>query len=71
MSLVTLETAALRAAITLLRRALRDVYLPGDDALEPHQLEVRRVLDTLDDLETSLIRLDVAIDRDRLGSMPF
>ncbi len=71
MNLAALETATLRAAITLVRRALRDVYLPSESALEPHQLDVRRVLDSLDNLEIALVRLDVAVDRDRLGSMPF
>jgi hypothetical protein len=71
MNLVTLETAALRAAITLMRRALRDVYLPDESALESYQLDVRRVLESLDGLENALVRLDVALDRDRLGSMPF
>lgn len=71
MNLVTLETALLRAALTLVRRALRDVYLPDEAALEPYQLDVRRVLERLDDLETALVRLDVAVDRDRLRSMPF
>lgn len=71
MNLVTLETTVLRAALTLVRRALRDVYLPDESALEPYQVDVRRVLRLLDDLEIALVRLDVAVDRDRLGSMPF
>ena len=71
MSLVALETAAMRAAIALVRRALRDVYLPGECALEPHQRDVHRVLDSLDDLEAALVRLDVAVSRDPVGRMPF
>ncbi|WP_394824414.1 hypothetical protein [Pendulispora albinea] len=71
MNRVTLEAAALRVAITLVRRTLRDVYLPGDDAFEPHQRDVGRVLELLDQLEIALLRLDIALDRDRIGSQPF
>jgi hypothetical protein len=71
MNPVSLEAAILRAAITLVRRALRDTYLPGDDALEPLQRDVCRALESLDQLEIALLRLDVAVDRDRLGSLPF
>ncbi len=44
MNLLALETAVLRAAIGLVRRAVRNTFLPGEDALEPHQ-RVRASLD--------------------------
>jgi hypothetical protein len=71
MNLLTLETAVLRAAIGLVRRAVRDSYLPGEDALEPHQRDAERVLDSLDELEIALLQLDVAVARTPLGRLPF
>ena len=70
MSLVRLETAAMRATIALVRRALRDVYLPGQEALEPQQRDVVRVLESLDDMEVALVRLDVALDRRSNSDFP-
>ncbi len=71
MSLVQLETAAMRATMALVRRALRDVYLPGQDALEPHQRDVERVLESLDEIEVALVRLDVALARGGNSGFPF
>jgi hypothetical protein len=71
MSPARLETAALRVAAALLRRALRDVYLPGHDSIEPHHRDVERVLEFLDDLDVALVRLDVAIARHANSDFPF
>jgi len=71
MSLVRLETAAMRATIALVRRALRDVYLPGQEALEPYQRDVERTLEALDDIEVALVRLDVALERHSASEFPF
>jgi len=70
MTLHALEATATRAAIALLRRSLLDVYLPHDDALEPFQRDVRRVLELLDRLDSALLRLDIAVDS-RSGPLPF
>jgi hypothetical protein len=69
--ILRLETAAMRATIALVRRGLRDVYLPGQEALEPHQRDVVRVLESLDDIEIALVRLDVALDRRSNSDVPF
>ncbi len=71
MNLLALEAAVLRAAIGIVRRAVHDSYLPGEDALEPYQRDAVRVLHSLDELEIALLQLDVAVARAPLGRMPF
>lgn len=65
MSLVDLEIAATRAAVAILRRALRDLEPDDDGPLDPTQRDARRVALALDQLEADLLRLELDLIPDR------
>lgn len=65
MSLVDLEIAATRAAVALLRRALRDFEPDHDGAFNPTQRHARTIALLLDQLEADLLRLELDLIPDR------